>query len=83
MANKIVLLVVAVVHFCAIVYGQQLICENRRPEGYTVSKTEGDGGFQVIVVGPESTKGRYVPNEVYTGKLLLALFRRWVWAHSK
>lgn len=48
--------------------GQQLICENRNPEGHTLKETEGDGGFRVVVVGNHSTRGHYSPNDVYTGK---------------
>lgn len=47
--------------------GQQLICENRSPEGHTSRKTEGDGGFKIVVVGNYSSRGLYAPNDVYTG----------------
>ncbi|ODM98856.1 Spondin-1 [Orchesella cincta] len=48
------------------VTAQQLVCTNRNPEGHTPRKTEGDGGFRIIVVGNHSTRGNYAPNDVYT-----------------
>jgi len=49
--------------------GQHLACETRKPEGHTPVKTEGDGDFRIIVVGPQASRGLYAPNEVYTGRL--------------
>lgn len=54
-------------YFIQSVYCQQLICENRNPEGHTQRKTEGDGGFRIVIVGNLSTTNKYAPNDVYTG----------------
>lgn len=55
-------------------HGQQLICENRNPEGHTGIKRNGDGGYKIVIQGPHSLQGQYVPNEVYTSKFLAFLF---------
>jgi len=72
MATYFILKLVFVITISSVIKnikGQQLVCETeqRRPEGYFVNKTAGDGGFRILIVGPQSETGFYVPNEIYTG----------------
>ena len=67
--NSIVLSLVLV-----LVTTQQLICENRKPEGHTPIKSDGDGSYKITVIGPHANIDQYVPNEVYTGKDSKTLF---------
>lgn len=48
-------------------FGQHLACENRNPDGHVSLKQNGDGTFEIEVIGREAEKGSYIPNEVYTG----------------